>query len=54
MSDELKIIKIEQIINKACFLNNIECNEIFLVNVPITRKLIRNQISTEIISKYTI
>jgi hypothetical protein len=29
MSDELKIIKIEQIINKACFLNNIECNEIF-------------------------
>ncbi len=29
MSDELKIIKIEQIINKACFLNNIECNMIF-------------------------
>ena len=29
MSDDLKIIKIEQIINKACFLNNIECNEIF-------------------------
>jgi hypothetical protein len=29
MSDELKIIKIEQIINKACFLNYIECDETF-------------------------
>jgi hypothetical protein len=29
MSNELKIIKIEQIINKACILNNYECNEIF-------------------------
>ena len=26
MSDELKIIKIEQITNKACFLKSIECN----------------------------
>jgi hypothetical protein len=34
MSNELKIIKIEQILNKACILNNIECNEIFLANVP--------------------
>jgi hypothetical protein len=30
ISNELKIIKIEQILNKSCILNNIECNEIFL------------------------
>jgi hypothetical protein len=29
MSNELKIIKIEQIKNKACILNNYEFNEIF-------------------------
>jgi hypothetical protein len=30
ISNELKIMKIEQILNKAFILNNIECNEIFL------------------------
>ncbi len=53
MSDELKIIKIEQIINKGFFSTTLSVMRLFLVNVPITRKWLRNQIFKEIISKYT-